>query len=280
MSERGSPTAMQFPRPGKALKGVLYAVAGLWLFWAIAFNWIPGGKAAFAFFVFAPVQVLHGQVWRLFTAGLLSPPTGPGAVSHLVFMLIGLYFLSPDLERRWGGRRFIIFLVTSLVAGWLLALAVDQLPIGNAMFHPGALFGMTAAITATAVAWSRENADREVRLFFVLPVKGRHFLWLTVGWCVLSILVGDESIEGVVAPFGGVLTGLLMGGTPSPLRAAYLSWKLASLKKQSGGLSAAAMLEGRVVKRKGGAGGLRVVQGGLEDDLKKREPPRDKRYLN
>jgi len=280
MVERGSPMAMQFPRPGKVLRGVLWTVALLGVFWAIAYNWIPGGKAGFAFFLFVPNLVLHGQIWRLFTAGLLSPPSGQGAVTHLLFTLIGLFFLSPDLERRWGGRRFLVFLMTSLVSGWVLALAVDRLPIAVDMFHPQVLYGATAALTATAVAWSRENAEQEVRLFFVLPVKGRHFLWLTIAWCVAAIVFGDESIEGVVAPFGGVLTGLLMGGTPSPVRAWYLHWKLASLKKQTGGISAASLLEPRVVRRKSGSGGLRVVQGGLEDELKKREPPRDKRYLN
>jgi hypothetical protein len=35
----------------------------------------------------------------------------------------------------------------------------------------------------------------------------------------------------------------------------------------------------RAPKRKGGPP-LRVVQGGLDDDLKNRKPPKDKRYLN
>jgi hypothetical protein len=34
------------------------------------------------------------------------------------------------------------------------------------------------------------------------------------------------------------------------------------------------------VRRSGKAPPLRVVPGGLEDDLKNRKPPKDKRYLN
>jgi membrane associated rhomboid family serine protease len=271
--------AMQFPRPGRVLRGVLWLVAGLAVFWALA-HWVPGGNAAFGALVFSPEAVLHGEVWRLFTAGLLSPP-GPGAVPHLFFTLIGLYFLSPDLERRWGGLRFAVFLVTCLVGGYVLALAVSQLPIlPGELLHPVALCGLGAAITGTAVAWSRENANLEVRLFFVVPVKGRQLLWLTIGWCVLSVVFQDAPMEGVVAPFGGILAGLFFGGAPSPLRTAYLNWKLASLKKRSGGLSAQAMLAPTSAKRRAGGPPLRVVQGGLEDDPPKREPPRDKRYLN
>jgi len=270
---------MAFPRPGKVLRGILWTVGGLGLFWALA-HWVPGGDRLFAALAFSPALVMHGEIWRLFTAGLLSPPYGPGALSHLLFVLIGLYFLTPDLERRWGGTRLVVFLATCLVSGFVLALAFDRSPIPGALFHPEYLYGMGAAITGTAVAWSRENAALEVRLFFVLPVKGRQFLWLTIGWCVLSVVFSDASTEGVVAPFGGILSGLLFGGSPSPIRAAYLHWKLASLRKQTGGLSAQAMLQPGGIKRRSGGPPLRVVQGGLEEDSPKREPPRDKRYLN
>jgi hypothetical protein len=119
-----------------------------------------------------------------------------------------------------------------------------------------------------------------VRLFFILPVKGRHFLWLTIAWCAAAVLFKDASTEGVVAPFGGVLAGLFFSGSPSALRTAYLNWKLASLRRRSGALSAQAMLTPTSTKRRPGGPPLRVVQGGLDDDPPKREPPRDKRYLN
>jgi len=269
---------MQFPRPGKVLRAVLWGVAALGVFWALA-DWVPGGSAAARLMAFVPSEVLRGQIWRLFTAGLVFP-SGPGAVSHLLFMLIGLYFLSPDLETRWGGRRFGTFLGACIVLGYTLALAFTWLPFGGELFHPQVLFGLYAAITGTAVAWSRENANLEVRLFFVIPVKGRHFLWLTIGWCAAAVLFKDASTEGVVAPFGGVLTGLFFGGSPSPIRTAYLNWKLASLRKQHGGLSAQALLQSSPAKRRAGGPPLRVVQGGLDDEPPKREPPRDKRYLN
>ncbi len=277
MSDPRGAMTMQFPRPGKVLRGVMWLVAGLAILWAIIVHWVPGGDRAFLLLTFKPAAFMHGEFWRIFTAGLLSPPIGGEAVSHLFFTLLGLFFLSPDLERRWGGARFAWFLGTCLFAGFLLTAAIDGLPFGGALMHPGAVFGMGAAITGTAVAWSRENANLEVRLFFVLPVKGSQFLWLTVGWCVLEVIFQGGSTEGVVAPFGGILAGLAFGGSPSPLRAAYLRWKLASLRKRTGGLSAAAMLEPNVIRRRPGPP-LRVVSGGLDDP--KKDPPRDKRFLN
>jgi membrane associated rhomboid family serine protease len=279
MSRVPGPTALQLPRPGKVLRGLLWTVTALAIFWAVSVQWVHGGAEAFMALVFDPRLFLQGQVWRLFTAGLLSPPGGSGAVSHLVFTLVGLYFLSPDLERRWGGWRFSGFLLACLVGGYLLALLASLLPFGGELLHPAKIFGMGAAIMGIAVAWSRENANLEVRFFFLFPVKGRHLLSLTVGWCVLAVIFGDPSTEGVVAPFGGVLAGLLFGGSPSLVRATYLKWKLASLRRTAGGVSVQSILE-TSKRRSGATPPLRVVQGGVDDDLSRRPPPRDKRYLN
>ncbi len=276
----GGGSAVQFPRPGKVLRAALWTVTIVAIAGA-AIQWASWGPALLGALTFQPARFLHGQFWRLFTAGLISPP-GSGGVSHLLFTLVGLYFLSPDLERRWGGMRFAMFLGTCLVSGFLLALIADRaLPdsFGGVGLHPGELYGMGAAITGTAVAWSRENANLQVRLMFVLPVKGSQLLWITLGFCVLQVIFGDPSTEGLIAPFGGIGAGLLFAGSPSPLRAMYLNWKLGSLRRRTGGgLSAAAMLEPTAVRRRPGGPPLRVVQGGLDDD--KREPPRDKRYLN
>jgi membrane associated rhomboid family serine protease len=270
---------MQFPRPGPVLKFVLVVLAVMGVGMALVFNWLPGGAfGANAFMLLAcvPERVLHGEVWRLFTAGLLTSPVG---FSHLLFTLVGLYFLTPDLEKRWGGARLARFIVLSVVVGNVLAVALWKVA-QTGLLHPEFMFGAGAAITATAVAWSRENADREVRLFFVLPVKGKHLFWLTVLYCVAAVLFHDAATEGVAAPFGGVVVGLLLGGSPSPLRALYLQTKLSVLQRQAGSGSQRTPAPKPARRPRPGAPPLRVVQGGLEEELSKREPPKDKRYLN
>jgi len=271
---------MQFPKPGKVLMAVLCTVAGLAI---VGGAWVTWGSGAdvFSRLIFIPSAFLRGEVWRLFTAGWLTQPGGPGSITHLLFTLVGLYFLSPDLERRWGGRRYFAFLVATMVSGFLLALVAWKLSSAPSVLHREAIYGTGATITGLAVAWARANAHREIRLFFVIPVKGSQLFLFTIGWCVLAVIMGDESTEGVVAPFGGILAGMFFGGAGVPLRTTYLQWKLAWLRKrQGGGLSAASMLENPAPKRRPGSPPLRVVQGGLDDDGPKREPPRDKRYLN
>jgi membrane associated rhomboid family serine protease len=278
---------MAFPRPGPALKTLLFLIGALGILEAIVVNYVPDGARWFSALACSTEGVLHGQVfpgvpevWRLVTAGFL---TRPDTLGHLIFTLIGLYFLSPDLEKRWGSARFVRFILASFVIGFLLSIAVDIVasPNAPAAFHPPFMYGATAAITATSIAWSKINAHLQVRLFFFLPVSGRQLFWVTIGFCVLGLIYPASIPEGVAAPFGGVLTGLLLGGSPSVLRTLWLRLKLVVLR-QRGASDAAALSSRPAPRKKAGADSppLRIVQGGLEDELKKRRPPKDKRYLN
>lgn len=274
-----------FPRPGKALKALLATIAGLSVLGWIVVNWTPGGAQAF-YWVACSKEAILGQsiprVWTLLTAGLFTRPSGPGAAQDLFYTLIGLYFFSPDLEKRWGPKRFLRFIGLSIVSGFVLSIAIDAVaPPHLQIFHPHLMFGAGAAITATLVAWSRQNADSTVRLFFVLPMKGSWFFWLAIFYCVAGVLAWDpQNDAGVVAPFGGIMTGLLLGGTPSVARTLYLRAKLTLLRKRSSSATDRPSSPRPARSTRSGGPPLRVVYGGLEDELKKRKPPKDKRYLN
>jgi len=282
MREPGEIVTASFPRPGRAMKGVLIAVAVLAVLGAIVVNYVPGrplGDELFAWLVFQPSLVLM-RPWTLLTSGAVTSPTGIG---HALWSLLGLYFLTTDLERRWGGARVLRFLAAAIVFGNLAVLLVTLvLPGGPAIFHPPLVFGPFAAIAATAIAWAKENGHREIRLFFVLPISGRALYWLTIGLAVLSLVFLQGAPEGAVAPLGGIAAGVLLGGTPSPFRAAWLRVKLVFVRRQRGGLDIDAILHPERTRasktRHRGTPSLRVVKGGAKDDT--RPPQSDKRYLN
>jgi len=267
-----------FPKPGRGLKAVLLALFVVGVAESLAFESLKG---FFGWLVCDTDAVMHGQVWRLLTAGLL---TDPQRIAPLLFTLVGLYFFSADLEARWGTPRFLRFLASSTVLGFAAAVVVDRVaPASVGAVHSGVMYGAMAAITASSIAWARANATAQVRLFFVLPITGRTFFWITIGYCVVN-LIWPGLPEGVVAPFGGVAAGMLLAGDPSPLRRAYLKTKLAYLRRNAGYTPTAHEIAfGKPPKKKprrtdGPA--LRVLPGGLDEDLAKREPPKDKRYLN
>ena len=172
--------------------------------------------------------------WTLLTAGLL---TDPEHWSHLIFTLIGFYFLGPDLERRWGTWRFLRFVAISIAAGFGLSLALFPItPAESHVFHPQLMFGPSAALSALAVAWGRENAAAQIRLYFFLPISGRVLVWITLGFCALGVFFPASVTEGVVSPFGGFIAGILLSGAPSPVRALYLRAKLFFIRRRGGGV--------------------------------------------
>ena len=171
-----------------------------------------------------------------------------------------------------------------MVLGNLTTMVVDRL-VGDAAperFHPAFVFGPAAAITAIAIAWAREYSDSTVQLFMVLPIRGPRAASGSPSDSACSILVYPAGMpEGVVAPFGGLVAGLLFGGTPSLARTTWLHVRLALLRRQSTSVRVEDVLSRKPARRpRPGAPPLRVVPGGLEEVLKKRTPPKDKRYLN
>jgi len=287
-----SEIAAAFPRPGPALKVVLGLLAVFAIVGAVVVNWAPGGAQGaeiFSYLAFQPPKLLQAdpipRVWTLVTSGLVTSPDG---ISHALWSLVGLYFLTTDLEKRWGGARLVRFLILSVLFGNLAVLAGSFLPIGKSVFHPAIVVGPLAAITATAIAWSKENAHRQIRFMFFLPMSGRTLYFITIGGAILAIVFLQGAPEGAFAPLGGVAAGMLFSGSPSPMRALWLRIRLGSMRKR-GGITVQDLLGDMdgpgsrprpTTKRSGKAPPLRIVQGGLEEDLKNRKPPKDKRYLN
>jgi membrane associated rhomboid family serine protease len=276
---RQSAMTFGFPKPGPALWAVLGAMTALGIFSAFLATWVPGGEQVFRALECDLDRAFH-QPWRLLSSGLL---TSPAQWSHLLFSLAGVYFLGTTLERRWGGWRFVRFFAIAILFGNLATIAASAVMPADAQdrFHPEHVFGPMAAITAIAVAWSREFRDSTVNLFLVLPVRGQTLLWITIGFCLLDLVYPAGVPEGVVAPFGGVIAGLAFGGSPSLARTAWLRLRLAVLRRRSSGTDIDDILSPKPKRRpRPGAPPLHIVSGGVEELLKKQPPPKDKRYLN
>jgi membrane associated rhomboid family serine protease len=262
---------MGLPRPGKALMWVMGVLLSVWIMFAVAINY--GGLDPNAFLLFAgnTKAILHGEIWRLFTAELMHLPAGPGAVSHILYALLGLYFLAPALEARWGSKRTLLFLLGSGVMGFTAQMAVEALlprSVSAALGQPY-WFGSMGAVEAIAVAWALSNRGQTVRLFFVLPVTATGLLIFVIGFSVLLVLAGDKPHEGLVTPFGGMFAGYLFGaGTPTPARRILLKLRYQWIARRAS-----------KYRGKSPASHLRVIEGG-ETPESRRRPPTDKRFLN
>jgi membrane associated rhomboid family serine protease len=213
----------------KIAMGGLFAV---WLMFAIAINWGDASQELFWLFCGNTDLILHGQIWRLFTAPLMHLPQG--SISHILFTLIGLYFLTPSLEQAWGGARLARFLFASAIIAYGFQMIMELiLPASTAAKLVGRYwFGAVPVLEAVAIAWAASFRGQQVRLMFVLPVSSTGLIIFVVAMSVLRVIALSSTAEGLLSPFGGMAAGwLLGGGTPSPLRRWYLKLKLAQVER-------------------------------------------------
>jgi len=256
---------MGMPRPGKVLLWVMGLLLSIWIMFAVGINWAHLDPRAFHLFTGNTQAILHGEVWRLFTAGLMHQPFGPDAVPHILYALLGLYFLGASLETKWGSRRMIQFLIFSTLFGFAAQMAFDAL-LPRAL-GAGMWFGSMGAVEAVAVAWALSNRNQTVRLMFVLPVTGTGLLIAVIGFSLLYLIVGQIPHEGMVTPFAGMLAGYLFGsGNPTPVRRMFLKLRYMWIAK-------------RAAKYRASQPRLRVIEGG-DAPHSRRKPPTDKRFLN
>ncbi len=233
MSSWGSEPQFVFPKPGRALTAVMVTLFAVWLMFAVAINWGGASLELFLLFCGNDEAILSGEVWRLFTAGLMHYPQGQ--VIGILMVLLSLYFLTPSLEQQWGGARLIRFLIGSsvlaygfqMLVGWLLPAGAQQKLV------PEYWFGSMPVIEAIAIAWAMSFRGQQVRLMFVLPVSSTGLVLFVVVLSVLRVIAVAQAPEGLLSPFGGMAAGwLLGGGTPSPLRKLYLKFKLQSIERE------------------------------------------------
>lgn len=249
---------MGLPRPGPALRGVLLTLGAVWLAFAIGLNWAGAPDSLFRALCGNTDAILHGQVWRLFTAPFMHEIRAN--IGHVLWVGLGLYFLGPSLESQLGSGRFLRFLGGSAVLSYVVQMVAElALPAGIvARLVPDFWFGATPVLSAVSVAWALTFKGARMNLMFVIPVSSRGLLVFVLLMNLMYLIAQAMPAEGLIAPFGGMLAGWLLSGSPSPLRRAWLKLRLAQL-------DAEARREADARKKRVARGGFEVIEGGKSD---------------
>ncbi len=206
---------MQKP-PAVVLRLIIVNVA-LWIVFALLVNSFGSREAADVYktlWLKADTTVFGLYLWQLGTYAFLHDLQG---ISHILFNAMALYFLGTPLAARWGGRPFLKFyLLSALGAGVFSALVGLLAPslFGNPVV------GASGAIFALLTAFSMLFPTAEILLFFILPVKARHVIWIAVAIDIVLFATMPRYDVAIHTHMGGALTGwLLVTGNWHPGRA-------------------------------------------------------------
>ena len=152
------------------------------------------GPTLMAFGVKSNAEIASGQWWRFVTPIFLHI-----GLLHILFNSYALWVVGPQVEKLYGGARFVIFYVLTGVAG--VAASYFYHPENQSAGASGAIFGLFGVLLAFGI-----RHRRDIPPFFkravgtgVLPVI---LINLVIGF---SIAVIDNS-----AHIGGLLCGMAL----------------------------------------------------------------------
>lgn len=139
------------------------------------------------------------QPWQLLTRLLVERPDAPFTI---VFAVLMLYFMLPEITRLIGGRALAQGMAWTLVTATLVVLAVDGLgALGWVAVPRGPLYGWTSLVFALFCWFGLAHPGATVRMFFVLPLQASWFLWISLGIAALNLLsalaVGSSALRPI-----------------------------------------------------------------------------------
>jgi membrane associated rhomboid family serine protease len=153
--------------------------------------WITNAGALVPFDVY-----VRAQVWRLATYMFLHSTLD---FSHLLLNMLALWMFGGELEERWGTKKFLTLYGVFGMGAALFSVFYMLDPLMRVTFIIGASGAVFGLLTAYAVYYP----DRQILLFFVLPVRA----WaLVAGYAVLSLLLAFSHGNAVahLIHFGGI----------------------------------------------------------------------------
>jgi len=175
-------------------------------------------------FGLVPYLVLHkGFLWQPVTYIFLH-----SELFHLGFNLLVLWMFGGELERIWGRRFFLrYFFLCGIGAGLCVVLLTPSSPVPT-IGASGALYGLL-------LAYGLLFPNRQIFLWFLVPIRAKHFVLLIGAVAFYSTLTLPGSGVSHLAHLGGLAVGYvyLRGwGHVRQIHRVYLEKKLKRLKKK------------------------------------------------
>ena len=125
-----------------------------------------------------------GLVQRRFLFELVTAPLLHANLTHLLFNMLSLWMLGPEVELRLGRARYLLFSAVCAVSGMAGFLAVNWHTGQVVMGYSGVIFGI---VVAQAIYFP----NSVVAMFAFFPLKMQYAAWL-LGAVELYLTVSPE----------------------------------------------------------------------------------------
>jgi len=131
---------------------------------------------------------------------------------HIFFNLFALWMFGGELENLWGGRRFLRYYLLSGFGAGLFILIMNYYTVSSYGFAPQTI-GASGAVYALLLAYGITWPNREVLLYFLVPIKIKYLVLgfgLMEFFGTLSMASGSAGNISHIGHLGGIITGFLL----------------------------------------------------------------------
>lgn len=165
------------------------------------------GRAMVHDFALSHEGLVHQfKLWQLFTYMFLHVD-----FFHIFMNLFGLWMFSGDLEEHWGSVSFLKYYIFSGI-GAGICIACMNLIIYDQYGRSPLTMGASGALYAVLLAYGLTWPNREVLLWFVLPVKMKYlvlFFGLVEFFGSINMAAGVGGNVSHIGHLGGIIAGFL-----------------------------------------------------------------------
>jgi len=203
---RGSGVHLGLPAVTPVNKALMIACGAVWAV-QLVFGMIAGAPDLQSWLGVVPGMTAHGAVWQPVTYMFLHSPRDP---FHILLNMLVLWMFGGELERHWGGRRYLTFYLVCGVGAGLFVVGQGLL---RASIAPFALvtptIGASGAIYGVILAYGMTFAERVVLFMMIFPMRARTMTWLLFAIAFLSNFSQSQDKVSHVAHLGGMVVGWL-----------------------------------------------------------------------
>lgn len=176
--------------------------------------------------VFAPYEVLHGQVWRIITT-VFYPPAG-GGIFWTALAIYVYYSMASTLERWWGSFNFNLYFFGSLLVSELGVTVFYLITGWNLPLIP--IYMYFSVFMAYAITFP----DASFLLFFVIPIKAKYLAIAEAAIYLYNFIMGGTIsriyIFCALIPVAVYFLIAMGGGNGNPIE--NIKWKLRQQKRR------------------------------------------------
>jgi len=174
---------IQLPAIDRINKAFIIALVSFFIINAICHQFF--GSSLIPYLGLSLDGLFSGKIWGLVTYSLI-----PGGLIEVIFNALIIWFIGSELSTNWGEKRYIQYMLVTVVGGAIIGLGASTLTSPYAV-----MAGASAFCSALCVTYGVINPERTMYFFF-FPLKAKWFV---------TILIGMNLYNGIFSSAGGVL---------------------------------------------------------------------------